>query len=279
MHSPLLRGRKAPDAVQIHLPEPINPLKGALIPALQQPTTDNQKPPCYTAAMEQQSSPFFTSAIRAIKSLPQGKLAGILVFSILLNAAVLAGLVFGSFWLLGQVTWFGEWDGVTDIVFSLFSVTLAYFLFPLLLPLVISFFDTAIADAVEKDEYPQLQKSSEPFWPTLQHDIGFTLKALGLNLLSLPFYFIPGANLIVYYLLNGYLLGTEFFNVVAGRYVTRERADELRRRNRWPVLLCGVSIAFFATIPLINLIAPMWGVVLMVHYFHRVNGHKPKEEI
>lgn len=216
---------------------------------------------------------FFNAAFRAVRSLPHGKLVMYLFLGIFINLSALAGLVGGIVYLLGSTNWFAEWDLLTDWGFGLFSVAAAWFLFPIFLPLIISFFDTAIAEVIEKNEYPGLKTAEPPFWPTLQHDILFTLKALGINLIALPFYFIPG----VYYAVNGYLLGTEFFNVIAGRYVSPEQAQALRSRHRWSIILCGASIAFAATVPFINLIAPIWGVALMVHYFHSLNGREPRE--
>lgn len=217
---------------------------------------------------------FPTAMLRALQSLPNPKLIRIVIYSILLNAVLLALLIAGMIWVIHSTNWFGEWDMMTDFGFTLFAIAFGYFIFPIFLPLIVSFFDTAIAEAIEQDEYPERQQTAESFWPTLQHDIRFTIKAILLNLISLPFYLLPGVNLVIYFGLNGYLLGTEFFNIVAGRFITREQADELRGRYRWQVMLCGVSIAVCAIIPLVNLVAPIWGVALMVHFFHSVQGAK-----
>ena len=50
-----------------------------------------------------------------------------------------------------------------------------------------------------------------PFWPELLHDLGFTVKALLLNILVLPLYLVPVLNLVLFYWLNGRLLGREYF--------------------------------------------------------------------
>ena len=212
---------------------------------------------------------------KALNSLPNGKLFVIFLLSMLLNAIVLIGLIALVDRLVSSVDVFDFWlwDWIFENIILLFSSVLAYLVFPILLPLIISFFDTAIADTIEKSDYPEVPTPEPPFWPTLGQDLSFTLKAIGLNILVLPFYLLPVVNIFLYYILNGYLLGNEFFNVVAGRHMTRAEADQLRRKHRFNIILCGCGITFSATIPFLNLVAPIMGVVLMVHFFHLL---KPK---
>lgn len=214
--------------------------------------------------------PLIDSISLAIRSLTRGAMIRIFIASLLLNAAVLASLTLGIFWALDSVTLFGWWDSLADYGLGVLAVILAYFTFPLLLPIMVSFFDTTIASKIEARDYPHVPVPQPPFWPTLAQDVMFSLKVLLLNLLVLPFYLIPFINIPLYYSLNGYLLGREFFRVVAGRHVTPNVGKQLWRKN-WVVLLgCGISITVCATIPFLNLIAPIWGVAVMVHLFHRL---------
>ncbi len=214
--------------------------------------------------------PLFDSILLAIRSLTRGSMIGIFLASLALNAAVLASLAIGIFWALDSVTLFGLWDSIADYGLKALAVILAYFMFPLLLPIMVSFFDSTIATRIEARDYPDVPVPQPPFWPTLGQDMMFSLKVLLLNLLALPLYFIPLINIPVYYALNGYLLGREFFRVVAGRHVTPDVGKQIWRKN-WLILLgCGVSITLCATIPFLNLIAPIWGVAVMVHLFHRL---------
>jgi CysZ protein len=216
------------------------------------------------------------SAARAFKSLPSGAMIKIAIISMLLNALVLAGLVAGIYALLSQFNWFGIWDSWFDAGATFISGLIAYFIYPLLLPLIISLFDTAIADAIERDEYPQLPAKTPPYWPTLLQDAKFVGKVILINIVVLPLYLLPFVNLFLYYIVNGYLLGTEFFNIVAGRHMTRAEATVLRKKYRGSLISIGVLITVSSTIPLLNLIAPMLGVIMMVHFFHAL---KPNYKI
>ena len=85
-----------------------------------------------------------------------------------------------------------------------------------------------------------------------------------LNLIALPLYLVPGANIPVYLALNGYLLGREYFTLVAGQRLPLGELDQLRRGSGdgW---LAGALIALMLMIPGFNLIAPVVAIAFMVH--------------
>lgn len=160
----------------------------------------------------------------------------------------------------------------THVFSSVFGMAIAWFLFPLLYPILVSFFIDGIARSIEKADYPGLPEAQPPFWPSLRQDIMFSLKAIGLNLLCLPLYFIPLVNIAVYYSLNGYLLGKQFFLMASGRRVNLAEADKLLGSHRNTVFALGVAMMVCATLPLIGLVAPVLGVAIMLHLFHHLNG-------
>ena len=86
-----------------------------------------------------------------------------------------------------------------------------------------------------------------------------------LNLIALPLYLVPGANVPVYLALNGYLLGREYFTLVAGQRLPLGEMDQLRRRQRGRLWLAGALIALMLIIPGFNLIAPVVAIAFMVH--------------
>ncbi len=157
------------------------------------------------------------------------------------------------------------------------GMMVAWFFFPLLYPILISFFDDKMADIIERQDYPQLPPAKGPFWPTLLNDVSFSSKAIGLNTLCLPLCIIPPLYTAVYYGLNGYLLGTQFFRIVAGRRATLVEAEELQKKSHHSVMLIGVAISFFSTIPVLNLAAPLVGTAAMLHLFHALRGTKQLE--
>jgi CysZ protein len=56
---------------------------------------------------------------------------------------------------------------------------------------------------------------------------------------------------------------------VALRHLPIREMDALRRRRASSITGAGLLIALMAAIPLVNLVAPLFGVALMVHEFKR----------
>ena len=71
----------------------------------------------------------------------------------------------------------------------------------------------------------------------------------------------------MFYTLNGYLLGREYFELVAQRRLTAVEATALRRTRRARVFLAGAVIAFLFTVPLVNLITPIIATAFMLHIY------------
>ncbi len=100
--------------------------------------------------------------------------------------------------------------------------------------------------------------------------------SLALNLLALPLYLLlPGINLFLFLALNGYLLGREYFDVVALRRLDAAAAKAMRNRSGGRVFVGGVLIAGLFALPLINLIAPVVATAFMLHVFEALPRVEP----
>src|SRR3546814_19147975 len=100
-----------------------------------------------------------------------------------------------------------------------------------------------------------------------------------LNLLVLPLYlvliWIPPLNLLLLYLLNGYLLGREYFEIVAVRRLDLAAAKRLRRDFRGEVILAGAVITLLLTIPLVHLVPPIIVNAFMTNIFKNLPPPPP----
>ncbi len=128
-----------------------------------------------------------------------------------------------------------------------------------------------VADAVEDRFYPGLPTvAPRSFGTGLIEVINFTGLFIAVNfalLLALPL-----GPLIVplYWAANGWLLGREYFNLVALRRLPADQARDMRRANRWQIWLAGALMAAPLSIPLLNLVIPVLGVATFTHLFHRL---------
>jgi uncharacterized protein involved in cysteine biosynthesis len=82
----------------------------------------------------------------------------------------------------------------------------------------------------------------------------------------LPFLALP-----IFFGLNGYLLGREYFQIAAMRRIGRENAKELRRKHSGKIWLAGCLMALPLSIPLVNLVIPILGAATFTHLFHRLS--------
>ena len=101
--------------------------------------------------------------------------------------------------------------------------------------------------------------------------------ALLLNLLALPLYlFLPLANILLFFALNGYLVGREYFEAVAYRRLEEHELRAMWRRYRIRLMIAGALIAFALSVPVLNLAAPLIGVAFMLHLFEGLRAAPPR---
>lgn len=159
-------------------------------------------------------------------------------------------------------------ESTVDVLGGLATLVLTWFLFPATVSAVISLFLDQVADCVEKRHYPGLEKTDgAPVGEQVVLTIKFLAILIGLNILLLPFLFLGPIFPFVFYGVNGYLLGREYFEMVAARRMPGEAVTRLRKARQGRLLLVGAGIAFLLTIPIVNLLMPVVATATMVHLF------------
>ena len=161
-------------------------------------------------------------------------------------------------------------DAIADVLGAILLFLLLGLMFPSLLIVIVSFFLEDAAKVVEERHYPGLGPARDQ---AVTETIRITLKFAGLsivlNLLALPLFllllFFPPCNLFVFYGLNGYLLGREYYELVAYRRLAPPVADRLRRTLAVKLFMVGVVIAVLMSVPVLNLIVPIVATAAMVH--------------
>jgi uncharacterized protein involved in cysteine biosynthesis len=214
------------------------------------------------------------SFAKAIAQLSDPALRRVLWRALVGAAAIFALLCAGGWLAVAQLrlTEVTALDTLLDVLGGVGVFVLAILLYPAAVTALVGFFLDDVAAAVERRHFPQLpparaQGVAESAWSGIR----FALIALALNVVALPLYlallFVPPLNLFVFYGVNGYLVGREYFELAASRRLPPEEVTELRRAYRGRVFLAGVLTAFLLTVPLVNLVAPIVGTAAMVHLF------------
>jgi uncharacterized protein involved in cysteine biosynthesis len=213
-----------------------------------------------------------TALLRAVLALSTPALRRIVALGVGLSALAFMVLWAAVAALLANTALFA-WrplDWLVDLAGGLAVLALSWLLFPAVATLVMSCFLDRVAAAVEAKDYPD----RGPPRPQTAGEIVVAALRLGaatvaLNLVALPVYLLlPGINSVLFLMLNGYLFGRGFFEVVALRRLDMSAAKLLRRRFAGRIFLGGVVIAGMFAVPLVNLVAPVIATAFMVHVFH-----------
>jgi len=207
--------------------------------------------------------------VRAIAQLFDGRILGLVGGSALLSLACFVGAWFGVDWLLENVLPESGWAQTLAAWFGgIAALVAAWFLFPTLTIAFVGLFLESVAHAVEVKHYPDLAKAPGlPFFRSVGASLRFLLVVIAANVLLLVTLFVPPVTAVAYFVVNGWLLGREYFELVALRRVTPETARELQRRHGGELLATGMLFTVLLPLPLVNLVIPVLATATMVHRF------------
>ena len=211
-----------------------------------------------------------TLALRDILSPP---FRGVLVRSVALTLALLAALWFALQWLVMHfvATPWAWLDTLIDVMTGVGLVVGLGFLAAPVAALVIALFLDEIAETVEQTHYP-----TDPSGRPLPPGRAFVdaLKFFGIvvlvNALALPLVFLLGFGVLIFLAANAYLLGREYFELVAMRHHERPAVRRLRSEHALRIFAGGLLIAVVLAIPIVNFLGPLFATAFMVHFVKRI---------
>ena len=101
--------------------------------------------------------------------------------------------------------------------------------------------------------------------------IQFFVVVLLVNLAVLPMVFF-GIGAFVLVAANAYLIGREYFEMVAMRHMPVEEAKMLRKENSPTVFIAALLPAFMSLVPFVNLAVPLFSTAYFTHLFKSVQA-------
>ncbi len=170
----------------------------------------------------------------------------------------------------GEITWV---DDLLSFASIMLMLVMSVFLMMPVASLFTGLFLEDVAAAVEERHYPSLPPVPRIPWRDVLAD---TLSFFGLLIVTniaafvLSVFFVPFAPFI-FYGVNGFLLGREYFQIAAMRRLGREGARALWRDNVVVIWIAGLLMALPLSVPLLNLIVPILGAATFTHLFHRIS--------
>jgi CysZ protein len=217
----------------------------------------------------------FASVGKAAAMLIDRDFIGMILWSLLLTAVLFVLLFAGVEYGLAHLPPLGSiWvNRFLEVTAPLVLVLAIFFLGAPVAAIVASLYLDRIAARVDAHFYPNDPKA--PGTP-LATSIGEAIRLIGLSLLInvalLPVDVgVPGLSEIATILVNGWLLGREFFELASLRHLSRQQSDAMRRKYSGKIFLAGLLISILTVIPFVDLIAPFFGSALMAHLFKRLS--------
>jgi len=221
----------------------------------------------------------FASIGRALSVIFDPALFGVVAKALLLTILLFVVLLVGIEYALHFLPTLGSpgVNRVLEILAPVFLLTAFFVLGGPVAALFGSLYLDRIAEAVEKRWYasdPQAQGVST------RTGIGAGLRLAALVLVAdvvlLPADVVaPGFGEIATIVVNGFLLGREYFELAALRHISLKAADALRKRNGASVFGAGLILSLLTFVPVVNLFAPLFGAALMVHLYKRMARETP----
>lgn len=216
----------------------------------------------------------FDALTKALAQLPERAMRRVMLLTLLIAAgiAVLLQVIF-SYLITVLASFETGWVETVAEISGVVGVTVLVILFfPAVISMVIGLFLEDVAEAVEARHYPDLPAAREqPIVEALLVGLRLAGATVLLNLVLLPLtLLIPGLNFVVYFAVNGYLLGREYFELAALRRMDPVEARRLRAAHGGRIFLAGVVITILLVIPVVNLFMPVVATAFMIHIFERL---------
>lgn len=212
------------------------------------------------------------AVLLSIRQLADPQTLRLLLLTSAITLAIFAALGTGLWWLLDtQVMprWFpAGGEGMAALAAAAAGFIALWFLFRSVAMLVIGLFTDAIVESVEEDHFPDAAASAQTvsLGAGLKLGLHSALRAIGWNLVAAPAYIVllvtGVGTLALALLVNTILLGRDFEAMVAARH---PGIPAMPRKLRWAL---GFFSAAAFLVPVINLLAPVFGAALAVHLFH-----------
>jgi uncharacterized protein involved in cysteine biosynthesis len=229
-----------------------------------------------------------SDTFRALAQMSDPRFIRVLLWALALTIGALAvvfwAVVGGLGWLLPDTVtlpWIGE-VGFIDNLLSWAAIGLMLALSVVLMvptaAAVVGFFLDNVADAVEARHYPGLPPVKEqPVSLQVVESLRFLALVLTVNIFALVIYLtVAPLAPFIFWIVNGFLLGREYFQLVAIRRLPSEEVKALRSRNAARIWLAGIAMAIPMSVPVLNLVVPVLGVAVFTHQFHRIVGTAPR---
>ena len=214
------------------------------------------------------------SAVRAFGDLFSPEFRSVLFKALGMTIALFIAVLVIAELLIASFTHF-SWPWADRLVEVGTGLALLIAFFFLMSPVTAAFaglFLDQIAEKVEERHYPWDPRGTPlPVGKAILMAVQFFVIVLLVNLAVLPTVFF-GFGAFVLVAANAYLIGREYFEMVAMRHMPVEEAKILRRENSPTVFIAALLPAAMSVVPFVNLVVPLFSTAYFTHLFKSVQA-------
>jgi len=215
-----------------------------------------------------------SAAILALEDVMSSRFRSVLWRSlgltVLLFIAILVGLEIVISMLTG-IPW--PWlETIMAVAAGLGVFAAMFFLIAPVTAVFAGLFLDEIAEVVELRDYPS-DTPGKPLSTSTSVLISLQFGALVLliNLILLPTLFF-GIGAFLMAIANAYLLGREYFSMIAMRHLPVRQANELRKANMGRIFAAGLIPAGLVLVPFVNILVPLFSTSYFTHIFKKIHS-------
>ena len=216
----------------------------------------------------------------SILDLFDSKMRAVFLKTVSISIIVILGLMLLIWGLFDSVQIF-EFNFLNKLISWAIGVILVIIASAVLGPIMIvigGIYSEDIAHYVEKKHYPnRVGHRFVGVAESINTGGRLLFKCLIINVLLIPIYivggFFPIISVVIFFGVNGYLLSRELFEIVASGHLGRGDRVLFWKENRGGSIVIGAMIICLSTVPLLNLISAMLGMIITTHFFqYRANA-------
>ena len=201
------------------------------------------------------------------------------IISLLLSFVILSCVLFAFWNAFPSIQWikvifWGVFDDLLNSIWIFIISTLFILLYPPLSTIISGFYLDPISHKVNLLLGNKYKDNSS-------HISGIIagIRILGLSTLSfilillLKWLLISNIYLVIFiqFLASGYIIGKEYYEIVALKLFTYEKISLFRKKNFLVLNIAGCFNAFLFIVPILNLIAPMLTIIIMTTLVDKLN--------
>jgi hypothetical protein len=161
----------------------------------------------------------------------------------------------GLLWLATILAYLGGWLAIFAIAYLCASLLAAIVIMPLMLK--------HLSETEYRDVAPM---GKDSFVAAAVNSVLASVLFVVGWLLTIPLWLIPGFSLLIPLLLMAWLNRRTFAYDALSMHATTQEWTALRRQNKAPLFMLGLTMALFAHIPLLGLLVPALAALSFVHY-------------